>query len=287
MSSVASATVSVMVLLKCTCLPACKASLPCSQCSPIGEAIVTASTSPRANRSSYSTNPCSTPNFSAAASARPGTGSQTAASLTRPVRSGCPKCGRIPRTEMLPAPTTPTRTVSAMHSIVPCGAVPCSSIAARRAASRCRSTRASSSSASLAPFAGSEVVAVGRDAEADTPGDIRRDCDPEEAFRQADIAVRGLTPEDVGDHLEQPDSEVRRVSHAHTGSGEEQHPAGKEPADAIDQCERQCDPGQHEAAFKDNRRHAALEWRRTKADHGLCGQPGQAAGDGEPCGPAR
>ncbi|MFQ5702358.1 MAG: dTMP kinase, partial [Acidobacteriota bacterium] len=41
---------------------------------PIGEAIDTASTEPDSSTSSYASNACGTPNFSAAAWARPGTG---------------------------------------------------------------------------------------------------------------------------------------------------------------------------------------------------------------------
>src|SRR5438270_7682694 len=74
--------------------------------------MVTASTSPCASRSAYSANAFSTPNLAAAAAARPGTGSQTAASRTRSWTSSWLKWGRIPRTVMLPAPTTPRRTTS-------------------------------------------------------------------------------------------------------------------------------------------------------------------------------
>src|SRR5687768_1890706 len=58
------------------------------------------------------------PNRSAAASARPATGSQTACSLTRSFRSYMARWGRMPRMAMLPAPTTPMRTSFVMPARV-------------------------------------------------------------------------------------------------------------------------------------------------------------------------
>ncbi len=51
-SSSASAVVVAMVLLTCTCLPASSAAFACSKCSPIGDAIETASTAGSASSSS-------------------------------------------------------------------------------------------------------------------------------------------------------------------------------------------------------------------------------------------
>src|SRR5688572_4027421 len=58
------------------------------------------------------------PNRSAAASARPSTGSHTACSFTRSFRSYIARWGRMPRMAMLPAPTTPTRTSFVMPARV-------------------------------------------------------------------------------------------------------------------------------------------------------------------------
>jgi len=74
---------------------------------------------PRARRSSNRSKACGTPKRSAAAWARPGTGSPTACTTTRSRTSAWVRWGRIPRRAMLPAPTTPMRTGSAMRFAFP------------------------------------------------------------------------------------------------------------------------------------------------------------------------
>ena len=56
-----------------------------------------------------SVNACGTPKRSATASARPGTGSHTAATCTRSCTSSCVRCGSSPRSAIAPVPTTPRR----------------------------------------------------------------------------------------------------------------------------------------------------------------------------------
>src|SRR5262245_51677045 len=55
-----------------------------------------------------------TPYFSAAAAARPGTGSHTAWRRTWFCTSAWLRWGRMPRSAIAPAPTTPIRTMSAI-----------------------------------------------------------------------------------------------------------------------------------------------------------------------------
>ena len=113
--SSASATVVASVLLTCTCLPASSASRAWAWCSPIGDAIETASTSPSASRLSMSSKARATPKRSATAAARPGTGSQTAVTRTRSRTSSCVRCGSRPRSAIAPVPTTPSRSGPVAH----------------------------------------------------------------------------------------------------------------------------------------------------------------------------
>ena len=94
-SSSASATVVDMVLFTCVS-PASSASRQCSKWRPIGDAIVTASTSPLPSRSSMLVKMFGTPNRSAAPWTRSSTGSHTATTI-RSEMSGCVRCGRMPR----------------------------------------------------------------------------------------------------------------------------------------------------------------------------------------------